>query len=182
RSAGLTFGNCVVRHEEICPDRQPLEITVVTVGVTGEYDDPAAYADTPGNSGYAAVDNLRGIQQEVACAHDRSDLASCQGDIMCLQRVAAIFAGQEICQISISAAFTVEKACHELGGRREVLVAGRSIDWQGKLTLFKIRGLDQRGEICAVIDVQMREQDSIKLSHMCAGLSEAQRAATTAVD
>ena len=28
----------------------------------------------------------------------------------------------------------------------------------------------------------MRKQDGIKLSHMCAGLSEAQRAAATAVD
>jgi hypothetical protein len=33
-----------------------------------------------------------------------------------------------------------------------------------------------------VIDVQMREQDGIKLSHMCASLSEAQRATATAVD
>jgi hypothetical protein len=45
RSAGLTFGNRVVRYEQIRPLRQPLEITVVTVGVTGEYDDRAAYAD-----------------------------------------------------------------------------------------------------------------------------------------
>ena len=51
RSAGLTFGYCVVRYEEICPFRQPLEIAVVTVGVTGEYDFPAAYADTPAMAG-----------------------------------------------------------------------------------------------------------------------------------
>jgi hypothetical protein len=97
-----------VRYEEIRPCRQTLEVTVVTVGVTGEYDDLAAYADTPGNGGYGAVDNLRGIQQEVTSAYDCSDLASCQGDIMRLQRVSAIFASQEICQISVNAVFAVE--------------------------------------------------------------------------
>src|SRR5690348_8239538 len=108
RSAGLTFGNRVVRYEQIRPLRQPLEITVVTVGVTGEYDDPAAYADTPGNGGYGAVDHLRGIQRQVISAYHRSNLASSQGDIMRLQRVAALFASQEICQISVNAVFAVE--------------------------------------------------------------------------
>jgi hypothetical protein len=67
RSAGLTFGNRVVRYEEICPYRQSLEITVITVGVAGEYDGPPAHADAPGNGRYAAVNNLRGSQREVAC-------------------------------------------------------------------------------------------------------------------
>ena len=45
-SAGHAFGDCVVRYEEVRLLRQPLEITVVAVGVTREHDDPAAYADT----------------------------------------------------------------------------------------------------------------------------------------
>src|SRR6185312_162716 len=108
-----------------------------------------------GNGGYAAVDDLRGVQQELVRAHHRFDLASRQGDIMCLQRVTAVRASQEICEIAVNAAFGVEQACHELGGRRKGLVAGRSIDWQGQLTHFKIRGLDQRGKIRGVINVQV---------------------------
>ena len=54
RSSGLTLGDRVVRYEEICPFRQPLEVTVITVGVTGKHDGPAAYADTPGDGGYVS--------------------------------------------------------------------------------------------------------------------------------
>jgi hypothetical protein len=97
-----------VRNEYICSLRQSLEVTVITVGVPGEYDGCTAYADTPGNCRYATVDNLRGIQREITSAHESSDLPSCQGDIVRVQRVATIVASQEICQISVNAVFAVE--------------------------------------------------------------------------
>src|SRR5579863_1578269 len=82
RGAGLAFGNGVVRYEQICSLRQALEITVVSVRITREDDDSVAEAHTPGNCRHAAMDNLRGTQEEVATAGDGTDFIGCQSDIM----------------------------------------------------------------------------------------------------
>jgi len=83
-------GTALCAYEEICPCRQSLEITVVPLVSPENTMVLPPMLNAPGNGRYAAVNNLRGSQREVACAWDRSDLASCQVDIVCLQRLAAI--------------------------------------------------------------------------------------------
>src|SRR5271170_2331026 len=104
-------------------------------------------------------------------------------NVVRLHFVAALLAGvQELAEIAIDAALSIEVIRDEFGSRGHEVISLRAIDGQGAMPIFEPGGLDQRGKVAAVIDVEVAEEDYVEVRHLRTALAEAKGAASSGVN
>lgn len=179
--AGGAFGNGVVRDEEISVDGE-LWKAAFAVGVAAEDHGFSGQFDAPGKSGNSSMNNASGGNGEIAGVEHGAGFFGAR-NIVRLQLVGALLTrDKEFTQIAVCAAGFTEEIGDEFGGRRHELVAGGAVDGKRASAVFEPGRFNECGEIGAVIDVEMREENHVELGHLRTAFAETERAASSGVD
>src|ERR1700761_2657434 len=101
---------------------------------------------------------------------------------MRLELVASLAWLYEFAEIAPGSVRVGEEGVYELcGGGHEVVSCG-AVDGERTLAVFEPRRKDESGEVAAVIDVKVTEEEDVRLGHLRSTLSEAESAATSGIE
>lgn len=102
---------------------------------------------------------------------------------MRLKFVAAFLVGdQEFAEVAVGAVLIAEKVGDKFGGGGHEVVPRRAVDGQGAFAVFEPGGLNKRGEITAVVDMKVREENYVELGHLRPAFAETKGTATAGID
>jgi hypothetical protein len=99
-----------------------------------------------------------------------------------LELVASLAWFYQLAEITPSSAWIAEEFVHKLCGGWHEVVSGGAIDREGALAIFEPGRKDESGEVAAVIDVKVTEEEDVGLGHLRSTFSEAESAATSGVE
>jgi hypothetical protein len=101
---------------------------------------------------------------------------------MRLELVATLARLYEFAEVAPGSVWTGEEVVHKLcGGGHEIVSCG-AVDRESALAVFEPGRKDEGGEVAAVIDVKVTEEEDIGLGHLRSTLSEAESAASSGVE
>ncbi len=179
--SGDAFRDCVVSNEQIRIRRQLWQTRALAIRIAAENDDFAAHLYSPRKGWNSSVDHAHRLRGNAATAKHFGRLRASH-NVVRLQFVAAFLSRhKQLAQIAKSAVFISKKIGNKLRRGRHEVISLRPVDWQWALAIFKPRRLDQHRKISAVIDVEVREQNHIKLRHLRPAFAESKRASSASI-
>jgi len=180
--SGSTFGDGVVGDEQVGVHGELGQARTFSVGIAAEDDALAGDIDSPCQRGKDAVNDADGVDGHIGIAKDKDgDLG--RRDVVRLELVGAVGVWLDhFAEVAPGPMRISEEVVHKLSGRGHVPVSGRAVDGQGAASFPEPGGKDEGGEVAAVIDVEMAEEEDVEGGHAGAALAEAEGAAASGVE
>jgi hypothetical protein len=101
---------------------------------------------------------------------------------MRLELVASLAWLHEFAEIAPGSVWIGEEVVHKLCGGRHEIVSRGAVDRERALAVFEPGRKDEGGEVAAVIDVKVTEEEDIGLGHLSATFAEAEGTASSGVE
>jgi|ERR1700733_5557564 hypothetical protein len=101
---------------------------------------------------------------------------------MRLELVTSLAWFYEFAEIAPGSVWIGEEVVHKLRGGGHEAVSGGAVDRKRTLAVFEPGRKDEGGEVAAVIDVKVTEEEDIGLGHLRSTLSEAEGTASSGVE